>query len=330
MSTNSTILDQFYELKGGFGFMHSSVEPAVTLTPKGNLLPFISDGMLTLALPVIGYWSFSLLFHVIDTLKLAERYRIHPSEEVATRNRAGRIEVLCEVIFQHIVQTTVGFVTQIWDTEPMTGFEHRDMWQWRQFLPSVIPDFAIYFGYMYGFSVIKLLLGFTFIDTWQYWLHRLMHTNMTLYRKFHSRHHRLYVPYAYGALYNAPFEGFLLDTLGTGIAMLLTGISYREQMFLYTFATLKTVDDHCGYALPWDPFQFFFPNNAVYHDIHHQNFGIKTNYAQPFFTFWDTLFGTNFQGFEEYQKAQRRVTIDQYKRFLVERKEKKKASVKGN
>lgn len=125
-------------------------------------------------------------------------------------------------------------------------------------------------------------------------LHRYMHLNSFLYRHLHSVHHRLYVPYAFGALYNSLLEGFLLDTLGTGIAHISTGLSARESMILYTFSTLKTVDDHCGYELPFDPFQKLFPNNAAYHDIHHQHFGIKTNYAQPFFTFWDTWYGTRY------------------------------------
>jgi hypothetical protein len=66
---------------------------------------------------------------------------------------------------------------------------------------------------------------------------------------------------------------------------------------------LIVVDDHCGWNFPWDPFQFFFSNNAVYHDVHHQTYGIKANFSQPFFTFcicplWiiliigDRLFGT--------------------------------------
>lgn len=316
---SSAGFDQVYELKGPYGFMHSPVEPKVVLSVKENLLPNLSDGILALVAPVVAYWSFSMLFHIIDTFHLAEKYRIHPSEEVAARNKAGRVEVLCEVIFQHIVQSVVGFVAQYWDGEPMVGFEHNAMWKWRQQVPASIPDAAIYYFYMYGISCMKLFVAFVIVDTWQYFLHRLMHSNKELYRRFHSRHHRLYVPYAYGALYNAPLEGFLLDTLGTGIAMLVTGLTHREQIVLYTFATMKTVDDHCGYALPLDPFQFIFPNNAVYHDIHHQHFGIKTNYAQPFFTFWDTLFGTNFRGFEQYQQAQRRVTIDKYKKFLAER-----------
>ena len=108
------------------------------------------------------------------------------------------------------------------------------------------------------------------IDTWQYFLHRAMHVNTYLYKKFHSTHHRLYVPYAFGALYNHPFEGFLLDTCGAGLAEWIVGSSTREAMLLFLVSTLKTVDDHCGYRFPWDPLQLVSGNNADYHDIHHQ------------------------------------------------------------
>ena len=123
---------------------------------------------------------------------------------------------------------------------------------------------------------------------------------------FHSRHHRLYVPYAYGALYNHPFEGFLLDTLGASIAYKIAGMNTRQGMWFFTASTFKTVDDHCGYALPWDPLQRLTTNNAGYHDVHHQSWGIKTNFSQPFFTFWDRLLGTVWTGGDvsaRYEKA---------------------------
>lgn len=67
-------------------------------------------------------------------------------------------------------------------------------------------------------------------------------------------------------------------------------------MWLFTVSTIKTVDDHCGYAFPWDPLQFVTKNNAAYHDIHHQSWGIKTNFSQPFFIFWDKLLDTQWKG----------------------------------
>ena len=108
------------------------------------------------------------------------------------------------------------------------------------------------------------------IDTWQYFLHRLFHVNKLLYKHIHSWHHRLYVPYAYGALYNHPLEGFLLDTLGAGLAHLVSLLSVRQSIVLFAFSTMKTIDDHCGYRFSLDPLQLFFANNADYHDIHHQ------------------------------------------------------------
>lgn len=95
---------------------------------------------------------------------------------------------------------------------------------------------------------------------------------------FHSRHHRLYVPYAFGALYNHPFEGLLMDTIGAGIAYKISGLTVRGGIFFFTFSTMKTVDDHSGYSLPFDPLQYFFWNNASYHDVHHQGWGIKVRF----------------------------------------------------
>lgn len=150
--------------------------------------------------------------------------------------------------------------------------------------------------YHVGVPALQFLLAIVVVDTWQYFLHRAMHMNKYLYTTFHSRHHRLYVPYAYGALYNHPFEGFLLDTLGTGIAYLVSGMTVRQSMWFFTLSTIKTVDDHCGYAFPWDPLQHLTSNNAGYHDVHHQSWGVKTNFSQPFFTFWDSLLGTKWTG----------------------------------
>ncbi|CAH01514.1 sphingosine hydroxylase [Kluyveromyces lactis] len=310
-------------------FMNSKAPPASVITKKQDILPWISDGKLALALPVVAYWLYSMFFHYIDTNEVFEQYRIHPSEEVQQRNKASRLEVLKEVILQHFIQTFTGLGMLYLDPVPTSGFEKYEMWKWRQSLPFFVPSVFIKFMYCYGWSMIRIFIGFCIVDSWQYWLHRVMHMNKTLYKKFHSRHHRLYVPYAYGALYNSPVEGFLLDTLGTGIAAIVTQLNHTEQVVLYTFATLKTVDDHCGYALPLDPFQWLFSNNAVYHDIHHQSFGIKSNFSQPFFTIWDKFCDTKYHGFEEYEKKQRRVTIDKYKEFLNKRKLEHQAKLKA-
>lgn len=302
----------------------SPYAPQKLIIPKPDLIPGIPDGILAFVSPVIAYWTYSTFFHLIDVYELAEKYRIHPSEEEAARNKATLSDVLFDVVIQHIIQTVFGYGMYRFDKQPTTGHELFQMWYLKQhYWPSFLPDSFLWLLYTYGWSALRLGAAVCIIDSWQYWLHRLMHTNKTLYRKFHSRHHRLYVPYSYGALYNDPVEGFLLDTAGAGLAAIVTCLSPRESFLLFTFATMKTVDDHCGYRLPFDPFQVIFPNNALYHDIHHQNWGFRSNYSQPFFTFWDVLTDTQYKFISEYQQEQRQITLEKYKEFLANRKAKK-------
>lgn len=94
---------------------------------------------------------------------------------------------------------------------------------------------------------------------------------------------------------------------------MLVGMTPRQCIVFFTFATSKTVDDHCGYALPWDPLQHLSGNNAIYHDIHHQSWGIKTNFSQPFLTVWDGILNTKWKGGDttlRYEKA--RVAADKW------------------
>ncbi|KAH9906242.1 fatty acid hydroxylase superfamily-domain-containing protein [Xylariomycetidae sp. FL2044] len=195
---------------------------------------------------------------------------------------------------------------------------------------TAVPTFAtwelIVAKTIYHFVIpaIQFFVAVVFLDSWQYFLHRAMHMNKWLYTAWHSRHHRLYVPYAYGALYNHPVEGFLLDTLGAGLAYKIAGLTVRQGALFFAFSSCKTVDDHCGYALPWDPLQHISSNNAAYHDIHHQSWGIKTNFSQPYFTFWDRILGTMWKGdtTTRYERSRNNA-----KNFLEA--EKKKASAKA-
>lgn len=142
----------------------------------------------------------------------------------------------------------------------------------------------------------QFMVAVVFMDTWQYMIHRAMHVNKWMYVHWHARHHRLYVPYAFGALYNHPVEGFFMDTCGSALSWKISGMTRRMGICYWVFSMVKTVDDHCGYVLPWNPLQQISGNNAAYHDIHHQSWGIKTNFSQPFFTFWDRVLGTMWTG----------------------------------
>ncbi|KAL9054544.1 MAG: hypothetical protein Q9162_004100 [Coniocarpon cinnabarinum] len=314
--------------------------PSYHAEPLAPLVAGIPDKYLTLILPIVAYWAFSMLFHVIDVYDLFPQYRLHTPVEITNRNHVSRWEVFQDVIIQQVIQTIMGVFFTMFDPDQQTGMDDYNIAVWGQrirmtqrFIPSALalvgldstriaqsvsstspalstvlsgghsgPTFASWelsFAsalYNYGIPVAQFAVAIFMVDTWQYFLHRLMHTNKYLYTTFHSRHHRLYVPYAYGALYNHPFEGFLLDTCGAGLAYLATGMTVRQSMLFFTGSTCKTVDDHCGYALPFDPLQRITGNNAGYHDVHHQSWGIKTNFSQPFFTFWDRMLGTKWTG----------------------------------
>ena len=309
LTSTTTIMNSTTSLLNAYQQQYLANTRPVYYSPKHQLLTIAPDNILALAAPVIAYWSLSLVFHFLDisNWKWLDKYRIHESAEVQSRNLVTIGEVIRAVFWQHVVQTIIGYW---WVEELPVGDQVDHMTAMNIMLGSlynlaktvagekaVSPLFEkhahelVYAVYWWAIPTAKFFLGmyvstpisravfnpnlifFSFriiIYTWQYFLHRAMHMNTYLYKKLHSVHHRLYVPYAFGALYNHPLEGFLLDTLGAGIAEFVVGMSTREAMLLFTVSTLKTVDDHCGYSLPYDPLQMFSGNNADYHDIHHQ------------------------------------------------------------
>lgn len=289
--------------------------PEIVLTCKPDLLTWITDKHLALLLPVVAYWSLSTVFWVFDEWDLFAKYRIHTPEELK-KNIVDFKTVLRAVFMQHGIQTLAGLALEQLEEPNKTGHEAYAIWKIGRNL-GVSQDTA-FLLFKLVFPLFRLLCAFFIIDTWQYVLHRTMHQNKFLYKHLHSVHHRLYVPYAFGALYNSLLEGFLLDTLGTGIASLAVGLSDRENIVLFVFSTIKTVDDHCGYEFPWDPLQIIFPNRATYHDIHHQQFGIKKNFSQPFFVHWDKLLGTKYEQTEEYVAENKRIREETYYKKKLE------------
>jgi len=289
--------------------------PEVILQHREDMLSWISDKHLALLMPIVAYWSLSTVYWICDYFDFFGKYRIHTPEEL-TKNIVSVKEVLRAVFLQHSIQTLAGLALEQLEEPNLTGHEPYAIWKIGRNLG--VSQGVATFLFRIVFPFFRLVSAFFIIDTWQYMLHRLMHQNKTLYKHMHSVHHRLYVPYAFGALYNSLLEGFLLDTLGTGVASILIGLSDRENLILFVFSTIKTVDDHCGYEFPWDPLQIIFPNRATYHDIHHQQFGIKTNFSQPFFVHWDNLLGTKYDQTDEYIAENRRIRTEKYDKKKVE------------
>lgn len=141
------------------------------------------------------------------------------------------------------------------------------------------------------FKAVRFMIAVLYMDTHNYWLHRLMHENRWMYENIHSWHHRLHCPLPFGALYNHPLEGLLMDTLGGAIALEISGMDGPLQVLWVNVSYLKTVLDHCNI-----PISIPFMASTAFHDFHHRPQGFRFNYQQPYFTFWDELCGTAWDG----------------------------------
>ncbi|CAA21900.1 Sphingolipid C4-hydroxylase sur2 [Schizosaccharomyces pombe] len=269
----------------------------------------------SLVSPVIIYWVASAFFGFLHYIELPvfEKYRIHPPEEIARRNRVPQMAVVKAVLFQQLCEVVVGIALAMFEGYPEPIDEAKQMLRYEAFFSKNLPallqvaPFAPKLAYNFIVPAFQYFFAFFIIDSWQYFWHRYLHYNKKLYNMIHAHHHRLQVPYAMGALYNHPFEGLILDTFGAGVAYLAAGLSPQQAVIFFTLSTLKTVDDHCGYVFPYDPLQMFFANNARYHDLHHQPYGFQKNFSQPFFTFWDHVLGTYMPPKSEtpYEKKQK-------------------------
>lgn len=81
-------------------------------SPKSRLISDVSDVVLALIAPLIAYWVLSLFFHYLDMSGWTwlDKYRIHESSEVKSRNLATRSQVVWAVILQQIIQTAIGLI----------------------------------------------------------------------------------------------------------------------------------------------------------------------------------------------------------------------------
>ncbi|EXB38331.1 Sphingoid base hydroxylase 2 [Morus notabilis] len=229
----------------------------------------VSDKLLGTFAPIVIYWVYSGIYALLGSF---ENYRLHSKIEEDDKNLVSKQTVVKGVLLQQTIQAVVGmllFTVKGNDSEDAADQKPSLIVLARQFVTAMLV-----------------------LDTWQYFMHRYMHQNKFLYKHIHSQHHRLVVPYAFGALYNHPLEGLILDTIGGAVSFLLSGMSLRASIFFFSFATVKTVDDHCGLLLPGNLFHIFFRNNTAYHDVHHQLYGSKYNFSQPFFVMWDRILGT--------------------------------------
>ncbi|EXB38327.1 Sphingoid base hydroxylase 2 [Morus notabilis] len=238
--------------------------------PFGKMSFAVSDELLATFAPIVLYWVFSGIYALLGS---SENHRLHSKIDEDEKNLVSKRAVVKVVL---LIQTIEAFISIVLYT--ITGKDNKDVAGPKPSLMVLARQF-----------VISMLVW----DTWHYFFHRTLHVNKFLYKHIHSQHHRLVVPYAFGALYGHPLEILLFQVIGGLLGVLVSGMSPRASIFFFSFATIKDLDDHCGLWLPrWNPFHIFFRNNSAYHDVHHQLYGSKYNFSQTFFVHWDKILGT--------------------------------------
>ena len=233
--------------------------------------PLVAYDYALIVLPFVSYWTLSLLFMIGEWTGFLSQYVIQKGGFAdPTKQRVSRTKVVVTVLAQH----TAAIILCVLVAQGDGSCVNRELPAW-------------------WVALLQVIATMVFIDTWLYWWHRLFHVNRFLYKHFHSWHHDIYAPYCFSGQFNHPVEGFILDNVSGAIPMIVLDMHPLVACSVFTLGVMKNVDDHCGYKIPWDPFQFIFTgNNAAFHDSHHRLQGTRFNYSQPFFAFWDHLGGT--------------------------------------
>lgn len=271
---------------------------------------------------VSGFYELLDTFNLFSQYRIRPR-SVDRNEFESRRNLVSRRAVLRHVLTYQGVQTVLLFAATAWFPSGMKE-DNTDNFRSTpnivafpkvliELLPLSIRPGVTQLSIRITSTLLLLarqLLALVVLDTWVFWMHYIEHQNTWLYsipppsspcpqdkkpahnptENIHAVHHQLYVPFSYGALYNHWFESLCVDGIGGVLGVAIAGLSDHEAICFYALVTAKTVEDHCAFDLPWSPFSLFgrlTGANIVYHNIHHERWGLKVCYTgRGYFGFW--------------------------------------------
>lgn len=133
------------------------------------------------------------------------------------------------------------------------------------------------------------MAGFFLFDTFFFCGHWLLHHSW-MYR-FHKLHHEYKRPMALTGQHGTFADGLIAMIIPSFVLYHLVDMHIYTGIMFTIASMTQSVDDHCGYALPFTPLCLIpFAGFTAEHDWHHT--GNHGNYGL-YFTHWDTLFGTD-------------------------------------
>jgi len=144
----------------------STYDPPFYYSSSPRLVDNLPDHLLTLAVPVIAYWSLSLVFHALDVSgwKWLDKYKLHESEELKKKNLVRKSEVVFAVIFQQIIQTFMGL---LWLQEEVdttsaarAALVMKGLQRWQRILEPLAGKFVVrvaWFMYWWAIPLFQFL-----------------------------------------------------------------------------------------------------------------------------------------------------------------------------
>ncbi|XP_047072514.1 sphinganine C4-monooxygenase 1-like [Lolium rigidum] len=223
--------------------------------------------------PIVVYWAYSGVHMALGHARVIDKYRLNSKDEEDSKNMVSKRAVLANVLTQHAMQLAAVAVLTV-----LTGGGRG-----RATATSYLT------------AARQIAVAVVVFDAYRYAWHRLAHRNRFIYRHLHSWHHRIVVPYAFGAIYGHPLEALIADTAGGSLAVLASGLSSSSPCATAVFLTLCTVqgiDIHCGLSLLPRRLRWVW-NGAAHHGVHHLPRGVRHNFSDLFFVTWDMVFGTH-------------------------------------
>lgn len=272
----------------------------------------LSVAQLVALSPPISYWTTSLFYETVSYFGLFPQYRVMPREDdnAPAKNQVSKRVVLrymalhsllatfgIFLVAEHVPMKSFAELPTFETTLMLKGFQSSALQNWGPLLLRICHLAA------------RQLVTIIIMDGWLFWCHLAMHKNPWLYREclalrlalnctqhlthkqitnqlcrdignIHCVHHKLYVPYSFGALYNHWAESLFQDDLGGVLSVTIVGLSDWEQVLFYAWTMAKSVEDHAGYELPFSPFVIMgrlTGSGVAYHNVHHQIWGHKVS-----------------------------------------------------
>ncbi|KXS11764.1 hypothetical protein M427DRAFT_422550, partial [Gonapodya prolifera JEL478] len=133
----------------------------------------------------------------------------------------------------------------------------------------------------------NLAIVYVTTDFVNYCWHITCHKIPALYQGVHKFHHQYTVIDYKAHQFDHWFEP-LIFFVGSGIGVLISGMSLLEYLAFWPIFTIADLHVHCGYRFPYNPLNLLVAPEM--HDWHHyQNVGNYGNWTP----IWDWLFGTD-------------------------------------